>query len=139
LLDDCLPGKGVLSKKRPSKAQEEDIDFGWILAKESGRLDIGQSVVVKDKAILAVEAIEGTDESIKRGGSLGQGNVVVVKVAKPDQDMRFDVPTIGIRTINSMIDARATVLAFEAGKTIMIEKDTVIAKANKNNIVLVGV
>jgi len=139
LLDDCLPGKGLLSRKRPSKAQEEDIAFGWILAKESGRLDIGQSVVVKDKAILAVEAIEGTDESIKRGGALGKGNVVVVKVSKPDQDMRFDVPAIGIRTIESMIEAGAKVLAFEAGKTIMIEKDAVIEKANKNNIVLVGI
>jgi DUF1009 family protein len=137
-LDDCMPGKGLLSKKGPSKAQEEDIQFAWHLAKESGRLDIGQSVVVKDKAVLAVEAIEGTDEAIKRGGLLGRGDVVVVKVAKPNQDMRFDVPTIGIHTIESMLSAKAKVLAFEAGKTILIDKEDVISLVNKQNLVLIG-
>jgi len=138
-LGDSLPDKGVLSKKKPSKAQCEDIEFGWALAKESGRLDIGQSVVVKDKAVLAVEAIEGTDEAIKRGGTLGRKDVVVVKVAKPNQDMRFDVPTIGLTTIDSMIEAGAQVLAFEAGKTIIVDKEMLIEKANKHGIIVTGV
>ncbi|MBU1862966.1 MAG: UDP-2,3-diacylglucosamine diphosphatase LpxI [Candidatus Omnitrophica bacterium] len=138
-LEDCLPGRGCLTKKKPTKSQNEDIQFGWSLAKESARLDIGQSVVVKEKAVLAIEAIEGTDEAIKRGGTLGHGGVVVVKVAKPNQDMRFDVPTIGPMTIQSLIQAQASVLAFEAGKTILVEQDTVVTMANKNGIVLMGV
>jgi UDP-2,3-diacylglucosamine hydrolase len=135
-LKDVLPQPGILTKKKPSQAQKEDIEFGWALAKESGRLDFGQSVVVKDKAVLAVEAIEGTDEAIKRGGALGRGDVVVVKVAKPEQDMRFDVPTVGPRTIETMIQAGAKVLAFEAGKTIMVDKDAVIEMANKQRLII---
>lgn len=137
-LDDCVPEAGVLTKKRPSKKEEEDIRFGWRLAKESGRLDIGQSVVVKDKAVLAIEAIEGTDAAIKRGGELGSRDVVVVKVAKPNQDMRFDVPAIGINTIRSMISAKAKVLAFEAGKTIIIDKEELLVLANAHNMIIVG-
>lgn len=135
-LKGVLPSPGVLTKKRPSRTQSEDIEFGWTLAKESGRLDFGQSVVVKDKAVLAVEAIEGTDEAIKRGGALGRGDVVVVKVAKPQQDMRFDVPTIGLQTIESMITAGAKVLAFEAGKTILLDKEAVIETANKHGLII---
>jgi len=137
-LQDCMPGKGVLTKKKPSKQYQDDITFGWTLAKESARLDIGQSVVVKDKAVLAIEAIEGTDEAIKRGGKLGYGNVVVVKVAKPQQDMRFDVPTIGPTTIESMVEANACVLAYEAEKTLFVDYDDVIRIANKYHLVIIG-
>ena len=138
-LSECLPGEGVLTKKKPNRGIYEDICFGWDLAKESARLDIGQAVVVKDRAVLAVEAIEGTDAAIKRGGKLGKGKVVVVKVEKPNQDMRFDVPAIGPNTIESLIEASASAIAFEAGKTIFIEKNAVVAQADKNGIVLVGV
>ena len=137
-LEKCLPRKGVLTKKKLSKVQEEDAHFGWTLAKESARLDIGQSVVIKDKTILAVEAIEGTDEAIKRGSLLGNGNVVVVKVAKPNQDMRFDVPTVGPTTVQTMIDSGAMALVFEAEKTIFIEQDRLIQMANKEHIAIVG-
>ena len=136
-LDECLPGKGVLTKKKPAKSQIKDIQFGWTLAKECARLDIGQAVVVKEKAVLAVEAIEGTDEAIKRGGALGRGGVVV-KVAKPNQDMRFDVPTVGPDTIASMLRAGVSVLAFEAEKTIFVDQEAVITMANKNSIAIIG-
>lgn len=138
-LGECLPGKGVLTKTKLSKKHEQDIAFGWELAKESARLDIGQSVVVKDTAVLAIEAIEGTDEAIKRGGILGKSGVVVVKVAKPNQDMRFDVPTIGPNTIAAMQEVDAKVLAFEAGKTILVAGEDVVRAANKSGITIVGV
>lgn len=136
--EDALPKAGILTCRKPSKKEEEDIEFGWRLAKEMGRLDIGQTVVVKNKSILAVEAIEGTDEAILRGGKLGSGDVVVVKVAKPNQDMRFDVPTVGLGTLESMIQAKARVLAFEAGKTIVLDRTQFIAKANENKIAVMA-
>ncbi len=137
-LEKCLPKKGILTKKKLSKSQDEDAHFGWTLAKEIARLDIGQSVVVKDKAILAVEAIEGTDEAIKRGSLLGNKNTIVVKVAKPKQDMRFDVPTVGPTTIKTMIESGAAVLIFEAGKTILIDRDDVVRMADKAHITIAG-
>jgi len=137
-LKSCMPPLGCLTKKKPSKKEKEDIQFGWVLAKESARLDIGQSVVVKDKTILAVEAIEGTDQAIARGGLLGGENGIVIKVEKPQQDMRFDVPTIGKGTIHAMRDAKMKVLAFEANKTLFVDMDEVIKEANDNNIIIVG-
>ena len=112
----ALPAEGILGKRNPTREIQEDIDFGWKIAKGLAGLDIGQTVVVKRKAVLALEAIEGTDEAIKRGGLLGQGGVVVVKVAKPNQDMRFDVPAVGLGTLNELVTAKAKALAFEAGK-----------------------
>lgn len=138
-LSDCLPGEGVLTRKRPDKKKLADIEFGLNLAKSIAGLDIGQSVIVKDTAVLAVEAIEGTDEAILRGGELGGKGATVVKVEKPDQDMRFDVPTVGPNTINSMIKAKAAVLAFEAGKTIFVEQEKVVSEADQNGIVIVGI
>lgn len=138
LSEDTLPKKGVLTARRPSKEELRDIEFGWKLAKEMGRLDIGQTVVVKNQAVLAVEAIEGTDETILRGGALGSGRVSVVKVAKPKQDMRFDVPTVGLTTLESMIKAGARVLAFEAGKTIILERERFIEKANAHKMTVVA-
>jgi DUF1009 family protein len=98
-LPDLLAPTGCLTRKRPSKSEKEDIDFGWKVAKELGRLDIGQCVVVRKKTILALEAIDGTDETILRGGRLGRESAVVIKVSKPNQDLRFDVPTVGIETL----------------------------------------
>ena len=138
LTDESLPKKGILSKRKPSKDELADIEFGWKLAKEMGRLDIGQTVVVKNQAILAIEAIEGTDEAILRGGRLGSGEVTVVKVAKPNQDMRFDVPTIGLKTLDALIQAKVRALAFEAGKTILLDRKQFMDRANEHKITVVG-
>jgi len=130
---------GVLTKKKPTRKQKEDIIFGWRVAKEIGRLDIGQCVVVRDRTVLAVESIEGTDAAILRGGSLGKEKVVVVKVHKPGQDFRFDLPATGLETIESMKKADAAVLAVEAGKSLMFDSEDMIREADKQGIVVVGV
>jgi DUF1009 family protein len=137
-LDNIVAQRGILTKRKPSKEERRDIEFGWQMAKEIGRLDIGQTVVVKDQVILAVEAIEGTDESIRRGGKLcGQG-AVVVKVCKPQQDLRFDLPAIGTQTIKSMLEVKASCLAVEAGKTIVIERESVITEADRAGISIIA-
>lgn len=136
-LKNWMPQPGVLTKRKPSKNEWSDIEFGWTLAKEMGRLDVGQTVVVKSKAVLAVEAIEGTDEAIRRGGSFGKSDTVVVKVAKPRQDMRFDVPTIGLSTLKTMREAAASVLAVEAQKTIILDSKELIEFANRHKISIV--
>ncbi len=134
-----LASPGQLTRRGPTAAEQRDIEFGWSLAKEIGRLDIGQSVAVKGRAPIAVEAIEGTDACIRRAGELcPQGGFTVVKVAKPQQDMRFDVPTIGVGTVQSLIAARASVLAIEAGKTIIVDEPEVISLANQHGIVIVS-
>jgi DUF1009 family protein len=141
-LDICpelLVSPGILTRRKPSGREKEDIAFGWELAKEMGRLDIGQSVAVKEKNVLAVEAIEGTDRAILRAGDLcPAGGFVVVKVAKPQQDMRFDVPTIGITTVESIHQARGHVLAIEAGKTIVIDQADTLALADRYGITIVA-
>lgn len=137
---ELLVKHGHLAGQRLSRAQELDIAFGWRLAKEMGRLDVGQSVAVKGQAVIAVEAIEGTDQCIKRAGQLcPQGGFTVVKVAKPQQDMRFDVPTIGLGTLETLVAAGGKVLAVEAGKTILIDEPEVLAFANRHGISLVAV
>ena len=118
LLPDLLAPAGCWTKRKPSKGEMAEIELGWKVAKEIGRLDIGQCVVVGGGSILAVEAVDGTDATIKRGAGLGRGTAVVVKVCKPIQDERFDVPAIGVDTIRSMAESEACVLAIEAGKTI---------------------
>jgi DUF1009 family protein len=138
-IKDYLPSAGVLTKKGPTPEQKEDIEFGLKIAKAIAGLDIGQSVVVKNKAVLSVEAIEGTDEAISRGSKYSQGGAVVVKVSKPNQDMRFDIPLIGKQTIKTMIDKKAAVLAIEAGKTFFLDQDYVIAEADKHGIVIIAV
>ena len=141
-LDFCpelLVKHGYLTKRRPTPAQWKDIRFGWDLAKEMGRLDVGQSVAVKDTAVLAVEAIEGTDACIERAGELcRKGGFTVVKVAKPQQDMRFDVPTIGAQTIRSLAESGAKVLAIEADKTIMLDDEDVLHLAEQFGIAVVS-
>ncbi len=131
--------EGCLTRRVPSESEWKDIEFGFRLAKEVGRLDIGQTVVVKNRAVMAVEAIEGTDEAILRGGRLAGSDAVVVKVSKPQQDFRYDVPVVGIETLKSMIKAKARVLAIEAGKTILLQKNEVVELADKEDISIVGI
>lgn len=138
LLKYALPGSGVLGKKKPSKEIQEDLEFGFKMAKYIAGADIGQTVIVKKKAVLAVEAIEGTDHAVRRGGALGNGKVTVVKVAKPNQDMRFDVPAAGLKTLQSLIDAKAEAFGFEAGKTIFLDRDDFLQKADEAGIAVVG-
>lgn len=133
-----LSKEGVFTKKKPSSAQWKDIEFGFAAAKEMGRLDIGQTVVVKNRAVMAVEAIEGTDKAIERGGKLAVKGAVVVKVAKPRQDPRFDVPAIGKNTIESMAASNASVLAVEAGATIFMDKAASVRMADQAGIIIVG-
>ena len=136
---DLLIGEGVLTKRQPSDTQMNDIKFGWQLAREMGRLDIGQSVAVKNLAALAIEAIEGTDACIARAGTLCKaGGFAVVKTAKPEQDMRFDVPTVGCGTIETLHKAGGKVLAIEAGRTIMLDQTDTIALADKLGICVIA-
>jgi DUF1009 family protein len=141
-LDICpelLVNAGILTRRKPSNREEADITFGWGLAKEMGRLDVGQSVAVCERAVLAVEAIEGTDQAILRAGQLCRaGGFVVVKVAKPQQDMRFDVPTVGCATVETMHRAGGRVLAIEAGKTIVIDQPATVALADRYGISIVA-
>ena len=137
---ELLVKEGQLTRRGPTAWQQKDIEFGWQMAKEMGRLDIGQSVAVKDQAVLAVEAVEGTDECIRRAGALCRaGGFTVVKVAKPQQDMRFDVPTIGLGTLETLHAAGGKVLAVEAGRTIFLDQDAVIEFADRNGLVIVAV
>jgi DUF1009 family protein len=129
---------GVLTEERPTESEMKDIEFGWKIAKEMGRLDIGQTVVVKDRAVMAVEAIEGTDEAIRRGGKLAGKGAVVVKVSKPKQDMRFDVPVVGSDTLKSMREVNARVLAVESGKSIILNREKIIGESCRAGIVIVG-
>ncbi|NLF71875.1 MAG: LpxI family protein [Candidatus Anammoximicrobium sp.] len=137
---ELLVTAGNLTHRAPSAAQWKDIQFGWQLAKELGRVDVGQSVAVKGRAVLAVEAVEGTDECIRRAGHLcPAGGFTVVKVAKPQQDMRFDVPTIGPGTVQTLIEAGAGALAIEAGKTIVLDQDEVVRLADRHKLAIVAV
>jgi DUF1009 family protein len=139
LCPELLVNAGVLTRRYPTAREEEDIHFAWGLAKEMGRLDVGQSVAVKDRAVLAVEAIEGTDQAILRAGTLcATGGFVVVKVAKPQQDLRFDVPTIGIGTIESLRRAGGRVLAVEACQTILIDREETVRRADRLGITVVA-
>ncbi len=131
--------QGILTRKKPTKDQINDIAFGWKIARSIGRLDIGQCVVVRNHTVLAVEAIEGTDATINRGGSLGKERTVVVKLRKPKQDLRFDLPAVGEKTIQSMQEVKAAVLAVEAGYALFFDRESVIRAADAAGIVIVGV
>jgi len=124
--------------RQPSEREKRDIAFGWELARQMGALDIGQSVVVKDQIILAVEAIEGTDAAIRRGGKLGRGDVAVIKICKPKQDLRLDLPVIGVSTLRVLERAGGSLLAVEAGKTIVLDKEAVIREANQSQLCVIG-
>ena len=139
LCPELLAREGCLTKVIPDKAAMQDIAFGWNLAREMGRLDVGQSVAVKDLAVLAVEAIEGTDAAIIRAGSLCRsGRFTLVKVAKPKQDMRFDVPTVGVTTIQNLHRAGGKYLAIEAGKTILLNEAETLDIADQLGICIVA-
>lgn len=137
-LKSILPPKGVLTGEKLPDGVRQEIDFGYKMAKSIADLDIGQTVVVKDRIVLAVEAIEGTDEAILRGGSLGRVDTVVVKVAKPSQDLRFDMPTVGPVTIQHCIEAKVRALAFDSGATILLNRDEVLKMARENSILIVS-
>ena len=130
--------KGILTKKKPTKAQMADIRFGWEVARSLGNLDIGQCVIVRNQTVLAVEAIEGTDAAIRRGGGLGKEKVVVVKVRKPNQELRFDLPAVGMKTIDTMKEVNAAILAVEAEYALFFDRETVIQAANSGGLVIVG-
>ncbi len=130
--------RGVLTKRKPTAAESEDLRFGWKIAKAVGRMDIGQTVVVKKGVVLAVEAIEGTDNAIQRGAALGNGDAVVVKVCKPNQDLRFDLPCIGRDTLETLKARSCRVLGIESGRTIMIFKENLIDMANQYGMTIVG-
>ncbi len=130
---------GVLGKNKPTSAQMTDVNYGFSLAKEMGKLDVGQSVVIKDKMIMAVEAIEGTDKCIRRGAKLAQKGACVIKVSKPSQDKRFDIPAVGLKTLQTMKKYGAGLLCVEANETIIVDQDKVIKYADKNNIVVMAV
>ncbi len=136
--EDMAP-EGVLTRGQPSESQIGDAAFGWTIAKEMGRLDVGQSIAVKETEVIAIEAIEGTDRMIERAGALcPRGNWTMVKVAKPKQDMRFDVPTVGLETIENLKRNGARQLVIEAGKTLIVERDKFVAAADKAGIVVVS-
>lgn len=131
--------KGILTKKKPNEAQRQDIAFGWHIARAIGTLDIGQCVVVRDCTVLAVEAIEGTDAAILRGGTLAKEKAVVVKVKKPGQDFRFDLPATGVKTIETLSRVKGVVLAVEAGQSLLFDREQMIEAANRAGIIVVGV
>jgi DUF1009 family protein len=137
-IPELLSPLGCLTKRKPTKKEKEDIAFGWRIAKELGKLDIGQCVVVRRGTVLALEAMEGTDETILRGGKLAREKAVVVKVSKPNQDLRFDIPSVGLRTVETMANVKASVLALEAGKTLIFDKSEMIRLANSSGIVIVS-
>lgn len=130
---------GTLGKNKPTAAQMEDVNYGYWLAKEMGKLDVGQSVVIKDRMIMAVEAIEGTDKCIMRGSKLAKKGASIVKVSKPSQDKRFDIPAVGLKTLETMKKYKANLLAVEANETIIVDQEEVVKFADKNNIVIMAV
>ncbi|MGD9849862.1 MAG: LpxI family protein [Nitrospirales bacterium] len=138
-LQGILADTGVLSHRAPSKKEEEDIRYGWNILETIGPLDIGQCVVIKDQVVVAVEAVEGTDEAILRGGKLAGKGAVVVKRTKPHQDLRFDLPAVGPRTIDHMVTVQATVLAVEAGRTVLLDREHLVERACQSNIAILGV
>ncbi|UCH81705.1 MAG: UDP-2,3-diacylglucosamine diphosphatase LpxI [Nitrospiraceae bacterium] len=136
---DLLVTEGIMTRRKPTEKDLGDINFGWNIAKKIGGLDIGQTIVVKNLAVMAIEAIEGTDQAISRGGKLAEKGAVIIKVSKPQQDMRFDVPVVGIQTLRSMNNVSARVLALEAGKCIILDKEEFIREADTTGITVVGV
>lgn len=136
-LSSLLPQKGCLTNRQPTQEEWMDINYGYDIAKKIADMDIGQTVVVKNCAILAVEAIEGTDEAILRGGKLGNGEVTVVKVARPKQDMRFDLPVVGLETIRTLKQVRARCLAFEEKKTLLLDRNELVQMAEKAGLAIV--
>lgn len=139
LLREYLAPKGTLTSRGPFLSELDDLAFGGAIAKEMGGIDVGQTVVVKNKAIVAIEAMEGTDRTILRGGKIAQDGAVVVKMSKPGQDLRFDVPVIGPRTVKAMVRSKAKCLGIESGRTLIIDRDRCVKIANQAGICIVGI
>jgi DUF1009 family protein len=138
-LGDVLARAGVCTCRAPTEEEWRDIKYGYRVAKEIGRWDIGQCVVVRGEAVLAVEGIEGTDQTIRRAGALANGEVVVVKVCKPTQDLRFDLPAVGVNTVEALVEARGRVLAVEAERTVMLDRGEMLAAADAAGVSIVAV
>jgi DUF1009 family protein len=137
-LQDLLPQEGTLTRRSPDKREQGDIEYGLEVAHEIARLDLGQTIVVRARACVAIEAMEGTDATVRRAGELARGRLTVIKVAKPDQDMRFDVPVVGTPTIETMLEAGATCLCLTAGKTLMFDRQQMTELANAHGIAIVA-
>jgi len=137
-LEESLASVGLIAGAKLSRREEEDVDLGWKIAKEIARLDIGQTIIVKNGTVVAVEAFEGTNDAIRRGGLLARKDAVMVKVAKPDQDMRFDVPVIGVETIRVAAEANVRVIAVEAGKTLLLERDAISKLADRSKLSIIA-
>lgn len=138
-IQDQLAQEGVLTRRKPDSIEQGNIEYGLRIAGEIARLDLGQTIVVRAKACVAVEAMEGTDAVIRRAGELAKGKLTVVKVAKPNQDMRFDVPVVGVPTVRTMIEAGATCLCLTPNKTLLFDKEEMLKLANENKICVVAV
>src|SRR5215207_3919351 len=137
-LKDQLPAEGVLTRRSPSAAERADVEYGLEVAREIARLDLGQTIVVRARACVAVEAMEGTDETVRRAGRLARGRLTVVKVAKPNQDMRFDVPVVGLPTVETMVEAGAACLCLTAGKTLIFDREEMLRLAERHRIAVVA-
>ncbi len=137
-LEASLAPPGLIAGPKLSRREEEDVDFGWKIAKDIAGLDIGQTVIVKNGTVVAVEAFEGTNDAIQRGGALARKDAIMVKVAKPNQDMRFDVPVIGVETIGIAAEAKIRVIAIEAQKTLLLERDAIVDLAERAKISVVA-
>jgi DUF1009 family protein len=137
-LEDSLASSGLLAGPKLSQQEQDDVELGWKIAKEIARLDIGQTIIVRNGTVVAVEALEGTNEAMRRGGELAGSSAVMVKVAKPNQDMRFDVPVMGVETIRIAAETRLRVIAVEAGKTLLLERDAICDLANHSKISIVA-
>ncbi len=137
-LEDSIAPAGLIAGPKLSRREEEDVDFGWKIAKEIARLDVGQTVLVKNGTVLAVEALEGTNDAIDRAGKFARNGMVMLKVAKPNQDMRFDVPVIGVETMEIAAAAKVRVIAIEAARTLLLERDAVVERAADSGISITG-
>ncbi|AKL97832.1 LpxI family protein [Endomicrobium proavitum] len=138
-LKNFMAKKGLISGKKLSSSESKDVAFGFKIAKGIAGLDIGQTAVVKDRSVLAIESIEGTDECIKRAYKFGGKNAIVIKVAKPKQDFRFDVPVIGVRTIDVLKENKIRAMAVESGSTLILDKDELVKKANKAGVTIIAI
>jgi DUF1009 family protein len=137
-LQDHLPTEGVLTRRAPDERERGDVEYGLEVAREIARLDLGQTIVVRSRACVAIEAMEGTDATVRRAGTLAKGKLTVVKVAKPNQDMRFDVPVVGVPTVETMAEAGATCLCVTAGKTLIFDREEMLALANRRRIAIIA-
>lgn len=137
-LQESMAPRGCWTERKPNEREIKDISFGWEVSKEIASLDVGQTIVLKDQMVLAIEGLEGTDATIRRGAKLGRGDVMVIKVCKPKQDLRLDLPVIGLSTIRTLVKSRASSLVVEAEKTIVVDKPSVIREANRYHLCLLG-